>query len=368
MEYSTYFLARALNTLPDTFAAVACSDMPDVPSNFPYPYKVYMAKSFSVLTKFLYRRNIERMIKREKINILHGMMFHGGGATAVEIGRKLGIPVITQSHGSDVQEVPEIGYGAPFYPEGLARTKYAIKNSDSVVALSSLIKTRIVELGGAADKIVVIPNGFPEEEISAITKENLRPKYKISDGDFVIVSSGRNRPVKRVDLLFQALSLLKKDRNKIKHVCVGPIENLPEMVRSFDVENMVILTGRIHYKKEKDVRFPPYPELINLYRSANLYVSTSYVEAFNTSELEALACGTPVLVTKNQGIRDVIIEGETGFTLKKDDPETLAETLLELMKMKEELAKRRDYIKNSVSHLNWTDIARRMREVYLSVL
>jgi hypothetical protein len=48
MEYCTYFLARALNLLPDTFASVACSDMPEVPSRFPYPYKVYMAKSFSL--------------------------------------------------------------------------------------------------------------------------------------------------------------------------------------------------------------------------------------------------------------------------------------------------------------------------------
>jgi glycosyltransferase involved in cell wall biosynthesis len=368
MEICTYFLARALNMLPDTFASVACSDMPEVPSHFPYPYKVCMAKSFSLLTQLLYRKNIKKMISREKINILHGMMLHGGGARAVEIGKELGIPTIVQSQGSDVHKVPEIGYGAPLNPGDLKRVKFSIKNSNKIIALSSLTRDMIIELGASLEKITIIPNGFPLEEIHFIRYKNLRIRYNLDLEDFVIISSGRNSPLKRMKLLFQAISLLKRETNGFKCICVGPRENLPAMTKNFDIEDVIILTGRIPPLTERKPYFPPYPDLINLYRTANLYISVSYVEAFNASGLEALACGTPVLVTKMQGIRDVIVEGETGFTLQEETPEDLAETLLNLIQKKDELESRREYIKKSVSHLTWDNIARQMREVYLSLL
>lgn len=367
MEYCTHFLTRTLNMLPDTFASVACSDMPEVPRNFPYPYKTYMATSFSLFTQFLSRKNVKKMIDKEKISILHGMMLHGGGARAVDIGKELGIPVVVQSHGSDVQAVPEIGYGAPLYPENLAKVQFSIINSDQIIALSNLAREKIIEFGGAPDKIATIPNGFPCEEIKSVPNENLRTKFNLAEEDFVIISSGRNRPIKRMELLFHALSLLKKETNKFKCICVGPWENLPGIIRSLDIEDMIILTGQIPPLNKKKPYFPPYPDIINLYRNANLYVSVSYVEAFGTSGLEALACGTPVLVTKMQGIRDVIVEGETGFTLQEETPEALAKTLLNLVQKKDGLERRREYIKNSVSHLSWASIAKKMREVYLSL-
>jgi glycosyltransferase involved in cell wall biosynthesis len=368
MEYCTHFLTRALNSLPDTFASIACSDVLGIRSDFSYPYKVYMAKSFSLLTQFLYRKNLKRMISQERVNILHGMMLHGGGAKATAIGKELGIPVVVQSHGSDVQVVPEIGYGAPLNPGALKRVKFSIKNSDNIIALSSLTRDRIIKLGGVIAKIKIIPNGFPYEEMNSIPYRDLRPKYKLDPEEFMIVSSGRNRPVKRMDLLFQALSLLKKEKIRFKCICVGPMENLSEMIKNFDVEDVVILTGRIPPRNERISNFPPYEDIINLYRSANLYISVSYVEAFNASCLEALSCGTPVLVTKMQGIRDIIVEGGTGFTLQEETPEALGELLENLIQKKNDLAARRKYIKKSVSHLSWGNIAKEIREVYLSLL
>ncbi len=368
IEYCTYFLVRALNRLPGVSASVGCSDMPEVPRSFPYPYKVYMAKSFSFLTSQLYKKNVINMVRNEKIDILHGMMLHGGGASATEIGEKMGIPVVTQSHGSDVQTVPEIGYGAPLHPKSLRRVQFCLRNSDRIIAPSILNKEKIVELSALPEKITVIPNGFALEEINSVPYNNARKDYGVNEDDFLLVSTGRNRPVKRMGLLFQALALIKKETKNIKCICVGPEEDLPEMARLLSVEDMVILTGKIPQQSKTGPEFPPYQEMVHLYRAANLYISTSHVESFNNSALEALACGTPVVVTRLQGIRDVIIEGESGFTLQEDTPEALAAMLLELMPKKEELAKRRERIKNSVSHLSWNNIAKRTLEVYLSLL
>ena len=307
MEFSTHFLTQALNNLPDTSAAAACATMPEVPKDFPYPYTVYRPKSFSVLTPYLYQKNIEDMIKREKVNVLHGQMLHGGGASAVSIGQKYGLPVVVASRGSDVQFIPEIGYGARMDPDLDAKARFSVRQADRIIALSRMNRDMILDLGADPAKVVIIPNGCLYHEIQAVPFEDLRSKYNLKPDDFVLVTVGRNSPVKRMDLLYQALALLKKEAPDITCLSVGPEKNLGELAAQYGLGDQVVLTGPIPRQGPLDGTFPPFPELINLYRAADLFVSVSYVECFTTAGLDALACGRPILVSRNQGIRDVII-------------------------------------------------------------
>jgi len=368
MEFATHFMALALNNLTDTSAAVACATMPDIPPNFPYPYPVYRARSFSVVTPYLYRKNIEAMVKREKINLLHGQLFHGAGATAVTLGKKLGLPVVVTSHGSDVQYVPEIGYGARITPDLEAKVRYFIKQADLIVALSQIYRDLILDLGADPDKVHVIPNGCLYHEIQAVPFEDFRLKYNLKPDDFVLVTVGRNSPVKRMDLLFQALALLKNEAPHIKCISVGPEKNLGELAAQYGLSDQVVLTGPIPRQGPQDGTSPPFPDLVNLYRAADFYVSVSYVESFNNTALDALAVGLPVLVTQKQGIRDVLIEGRTGFVLQQETPEHLAEILLQLSAERENLRMQGDEIKDSVAHLTWAEVASKYRELYASLL
>lgn len=369
MEFCNHFLAQSLNRLPDTILALACNTMPEVSEDFTYPYRVYRSKSLSIFTRLLNSLNIRKMIRRERINVLHGPMLHGGGLKAVEMGKQFDLPVVVQSHGSDIQVVPEIGYGARLRPKLETRLRYVIESADKVLAVSNMNKEMILEMGADADKVSVIHNGCPYEEIGAIAYENMRSNYGLGLDDFVIVTVGRNRPVKRMDLFFRAMALLNKAEPQIKCVCVGPLEDLPHMVKTYRLEEKVVLTGRVPQEfKPSDNTAPPFPNLINLYRSANLFISVSFVESFNISALEALACGTPVLVGERQGIRDVIHEGETGFVLHEETPEHLANMLVTLSQKKRELEKLSQDIRNSVSHLTWENTAKQFRDIYLSLL
>jgi glycosyltransferase involved in cell wall biosynthesis len=84
--------------------------------------------------------------------------------------------------------------------------------------------------------------------------------------------------------------------------------------------------------------------------------------------LEALACGTPALVTPRHGVRDAIVEGETGFVAGEETPEGLARVLVELAHRRRELSERRAAIRASVAHLTWDHAAARLREVYESLV
>jgi glycosyltransferase involved in cell wall biosynthesis len=367
MEFSSFLITSALDEQPDIRAFVACSAMPLVPQNFSYPHHVYRARSFPYLIQHFYNANVRRMIEKEKADILHGMMLHGAGVSAVKMGKVKRLPIVVHSWGADVQSVPEIGYGAPLDKRLKERVRFSVKNADRVIAVSNMNRDMILEFGAKEEKIDVVPAGCSLHEIAGIPYQDLRPDYNLQETDFVLITVGRNSPVKRMDLLFQALSLLKDKAPHIKCWCVGPTKNLGELADKYHLQGTVILTGSIP-RNGSFGAMPPFPELINLYRSSDLFVSVSYVESFNLSALDALACGLPVLVTKNQGIRDVILEGETGFVLNQEAPDALAETILALSGQKELLGVRREEITNSVAHLTYDNVAKRLREIYLSLL
>ena len=366
MEYCTHYLAESLNGLNDINAVVSCSTLRGISANFKYSYPCYRSKSFSVLTPWLLKKSRERMIKRESTNILHGQMLHGGGYAALGLSKKFNIPFVAQSHGSDVQVVPEINYGAVLDEDKKKIIRTVINRADKLIAVSSMNKQNMVDLGAKPEQVEVIHNGIDIQKINKIPDVNLRSKWGIDDEDFVLISVGRNSPIKRLELLFQALEKLK-DYKHIKCLCVGPKANLGEMVAKYDVFDKVILTGKIPELNSLHIN-PPHSDLINAYRTADLYISTSYMESFGSATAEALACGTPVIIGRNHGIKDVVIDGETGWIMPKETPSSLAELIINLYEQREVLKSNNNVIKNSVNKLSWDIISKQMADVYKNVL
>lgn len=365
MEFTMHFLAQQLNAFPSVNVSVACNSLTGVPKNYNYPYACYRSKSLSYLTPWLFRYNQEHMIKKENINLLHGPMLHGGGLWATELGKQYKLPVVAHSHGSDVQVVKEIGYGALLDKTHSKSVKKVINNATHLIAVSSINAQQMIDLGAKPEKVSVIHNGLHIDAINAIPYKDMRTSWGLSLDDFIIICVGRNKPVKRMDLLFKALKKLEEYKN-IKCVCVGPTNDLPELITKHGLESKVILIGSI----PKDLPLglePPFTDLINAYRSSNLYVSTSYVEAFGNAAAEALACGIPVLVGKKHGIKDVI-NAETGWEIVSETPGDLAEQIVVLYKNRQSLLNARESIKASVSKLSWKNAALQMAEVYKTVM
>lgn len=72
------------------------------------------------------------------------------------------------------------------------------------------------------------------------------------------------------------------------------------------------------------------PELINLYRTADVFAVPTRNDTHSIASLEAMATGLPVIATKVGGIGDIVLEGETGFIIRPDDTEALADRIRRL--------------------------------------
>jgi len=365
MEFLMHSLAeelqkRRVNT------SLACNSLKGTPQNYKYNYNCYRSKSFSYLSPILFNRNQIKMIREQKVNLLHGTMIHSGGYWAFKHARKFDIPFVAHSHGADVQIVKEINYGDILNQQNKSKFLKVANNARYLIAVSSLNKKNISELGVDSKKIKVINNGLHVKKIEKLPFKDLRNSWGFNQDDFVIISVGRNKPIKRMELLFRALFLLR-DKKKIKCVIIGPSQNIKNLVEKFDLVDSVHLTGRIPNKRTLAIS-PPYEEVINAYKSSNLYISTSYVESFGNAASEALACGIPILVGSKHGIIDVVNEGENGWIMSKEKPNELAELILHLFDRRFLLKENILNIKQSVKQLDWSHITPKFISLYNKIL
>src|SRR5256714_11978233 len=71
----------------------------------------------------------------------------------------------------------------------------------------------------------------------------------------------------------------------------------------------------------------PHREVLRLMRSCDVLVLPSIVEGRALVQQEAMACGLPLIVTRNAGGEDLIVEGETGFLVPAGSPVAIAEKI-----------------------------------------
>ena len=97
----------------------------------------------------------------------------------------------------------------------------------------------------------------------------------------------------------------------------------------------------------------------------DIFVAPSIEESFGVAAVEAMACETPVIVSDADGLKEVIVNNETGFIVSKKDYKTIAEKLKELI-LNEALRIKfgRNGRKRVLELYNWDNNVKNMIEVY----
>ena len=186
--------------------------------------------------------------------------------------------------------------------------KKSCDRADLIVTVSEFSKKEIIKyLGVPEEKIIVMPNGvdldlyhpnYPEEEVS-----RCKEKYHIGREYFLYL--GTLEPRKNLVNLVKAYGLLKDElkENAPKLVLAGGkgwyYESIFETVEELGLKQDVIFTG---YVPEEDV-----PLLMN---GAKAFVFPSLYEGFGMPPLEAMACGTPVIVSQAEALKEIV--GQAG--------------------------------------------------------
>ncbi len=170
--------------------------------------------------------------------------------------------------------------------------------SDKMVTVSEATKRDLERIGFKKD-IKVIPNGIDFRGIRKI-----RPSTEDSDIIFV----GRLIKEKNVDLLIEAMSLIKRESPGINCIIVGDGPergNLERLIYELNLEDNVHLKGVVEN----------HDQVLSYMKSSKVFVLPSTREGFGIVALEANACGLPIVTVKHHqnAACDLINEGENGF-------------------------------------------------------
>jgi glycosyltransferase involved in cell wall biosynthesis len=134
---------------------------------------------------------------------------------------------------------------------------------------------------------------------------------------------GRLKKYKSVDHMLQALPQVMKNVPALKVLIVGEGDDRPRleaMTKDLGLGNVVEFTGFVSEEKK-----------IALLRQMWFKVTTSSKEGWGLTVLEANACGTPVIASNVQGLRDAVKDGETGLLYGYGNVDELAEKISRLI-------------------------------------
>jgi glycosyltransferase involved in cell wall biosynthesis len=148
-----------------------------------------------------------------------------------------------------------------------------------------------------------------------------RESLGLTAADLVIGCVSRFDPVKRIDVLVDALGRLRVRFPRLALVLVGgggELERIRRLVAERGLSDRVIFTG-----------FVDNP--VRVQAALDLYVAASRKEGLPLAVLEAMAAGLAVVATDVPGHRDVVAPGETGLLVAPDDPAALADAVAALL-------------------------------------
>jgi len=139
----------------------------------------------------------------------------------------------------------------------------------------------------------------------------LRTSLGIGREEIVVLFVGTNYARKGLDTLLQAISRLEnKEKYRLLVVGKGNIPRYERLAQNLDLQEFTIFCGY----QEKMPHF---------YGAANIFVLPSYYDPFGNVCLEAMACGLPVITTRETGVSELMAHGRSGFVL--DHPENIAD-------------------------------------------
>lgn len=262
-----------------------------------------------------------RQMSSEKIRHVHSHYATHPALAAWIINQVSGIPYSITVHAHDIFVEKSMLH------RKLLDAKYVIAISEyNRKFLGSLFgnwvvkKTHIVHCGINPD--MYIPKSFA-------TKGNVT---------FELLSIGSLRSYKGFTFLLDACDLLKRSGVKFRCRIVGDGElrdSLVTKIKDLNIGDVVELVGP---KKQKEVA-----ELlgqVDCYVQPSIITSTGKMEGIPVSLMEAMASELPAIATKISGIPELVRLGETGWLVPPEDPQSLANAIVQVLNNPEEAARR----------------------------
>ncbi len=215
------------------------------------------------------------------------------------------------------------------------------KLADYVLVLSKFAKNTCISAGLSEEKLFTVHLG--------VDIENFNAKIEYNQEDFEVLFVSAVRYLKGIKELIEAFKLLNLPNAKL--TIVGGVGDAIDFVQDNISDNIVYIPYLTHDK------------LKNIYRRASIFVLPSYMDSWGQVVPEAMACGTPVIVSENTGSKDIVNHGDSGFIIKTGNQIQLSEKILYFYEHRDEIERMGKNARKCVEHLTWKNYYRQINVI-----
>jgi glycosyltransferase involved in cell wall biosynthesis len=287
---------------------------------------------------------MQKLLKdRAGYDLIDAHYLYPDGVAAVALGRKLGLPVVITARGNDVTLIPQ---------HALPRRRIlgAAANAAAVVTVSAALRTRLLALGAAAERVHVLRNGVDLERFCPLGATDLYKRLGLRSPVWLTVG----HMIERKGMHFVIEALAEVPEAVLVIAGDGPEEQrLRQLSKRAGVESRVRFVGAV-----------PHSELCDYYNSADALFLASSREGMPNVVLESLACGTPVVAAPFAGAEELISAPEAGEIAKSRTAEGMWAAWHELWNRKPDRAATRRFAEN----LGWGPVVEAQCALYAKVL
>ena len=306
-----------------------------------FPTKKLGGESFM----YWFRKNAKKETIRFKPDIIIAHAYrHPHTTTVLKIAKKINAKIFLVTHAPFIENNETRNFtskiAVKFYDKFIGPK--TLKKFDKIITITKWELSYLKKLRVPSGKIVCIPNGIPREFFKLKIPTTEKNK---------ILFLGRISPIKNLEILVEAISLIKNKTIKLE--IVGPAEEnylkkLNSLIKELNLESRIKFSRPIYDLKEK----------IKKIDSAKIFVLPSKREAMPQSLIEAMAREKLVVTSDNPGSKEIVSNRKNGYLFKVGNSKDLAEKInLALSRDNIQMKKQ---IRKSVEKFSWNKLIKKL--------
>ncbi|MHC4951944.1 MAG: glycosyltransferase, partial [Planctomycetota bacterium] len=249
----------------------------------------------------------------EKCDIIH--CHYGTVGNQAVFLKDIGLraKISTVFHGFDLSSYLK-SHGLDVYSE-------LFEKGDLFLPVSKFWENKLIELGCPPEKISVNHMGIDTEKFTPRKKELPQNKIKV-------LTVARLTEKKGHCYALQAIRQAVRIVPKLEYHIAGDgplLKELKGLTKKLGTENNVVFHGKVNSD-----------EVLAMYKAADIFLlpsvtpSTGDMEGIPVSLMEAMSCGLPVIASQHSGIPELVLDGQSGYTVPEKDIRSIADQIIYL--------------------------------------
>lgn len=235
-------------------------------------------------------------------------------------------------------------------PEVMRKKEEEIKLADYILTVSDFARSTYLKHGVPSNKVFSVPLGVDLNLFKPLNHRALENK------PFVFLLVGGINLLKGIDILLEATKCLLKNGMDFDMRLIGTLGDAVSLIQKAKIDNLH-LVGKLMLN-----------ELVQEYQRADCFILPSRFDSFGLVVAEALACGTPVIVSDKVGAKDLIREAENGWIFPMGDVPSLTAKMFWCLKNRKSLFGMRQKARESAEKASWEKYHEKLIHFFRSIL